>query len=54
MGDLLVNILNSEYLAVHWLLQADNPHWLIIALILLLTLMDHVQTLTVLEHLIEC
>jgi hypothetical protein len=35
-------------------MQVDNPHWLIIAPILLRTLMGHVQTLIVHEHQIEC
>ena len=52
-------LLNTKWwfgwsLSVHWFLQVDNPHWLIIALILLHTRMDHVQTLTVHVHLIEC
>lgn len=37
-----------------WLLQVVSHHWPIIALILLLTLMDHVQTPMVLVHLIGC
>jgi len=49
--DLVVESLN---IMMHWFVQVDNPHWLIIALILLHTLTDHVQTLAVHGHLIAC